>query len=201
MRERAVSSSFWRNSCIQGGFGPGDYEFVEIGGVDRRYQALVEGKVAGTMLLPPFTGNAVAQGCHVLTRGDQIVSCYQGAVGAAKRSWAEKNRNLLVSYIRAYVEATQWCFDIKNHASCLELLAKHNGLQEKAAEETLDALLDSRYGLYPIAELNIPGLKSVLELRMEMGYLKPPLPAVEKYLDLSYYGQLPEAANTPSEKK
>ena len=153
------------------------------------------------MLLPPYTGNAVAQGCHVLTRGDQIVSCYQGTVGAAKRSWAEKNRNLLVSYIRAYVEATQWCFDIKNHASCLELLAKHNGLQEKAAEETLDALLDSRYGLYPKAELNIPGLKSVLELRMEMGYLKPPLPAVEKYLDLSYYGQLPEAANTPSEKK
>jgi ABC-type nitrate/sulfonate/bicarbonate transport system substrate-binding protein len=28
------------------GFGPGDYEFVEIGGVDRRYQVLVEGKVA-----------------------------------------------------------------------------------------------------------------------------------------------------------
>src|SRR5262245_47691389 len=183
------------------GFAPGDYKFVEIGGVDRRYQALVEGKVAGTILLPPFTGNAVAHGCHVLTRGDQIVSCYQGTVGAAKYSWAEKNRNLLVSYIRAYVEATQWCFDIKNHASSLELLAEHNGLQGKAAEETLDALLDSKYGLYPKAELNIPGLKSVLELRAEMGYLKPPLPAVEKYMDLSYYGQVAEAANTPSEKK
>lgn len=83
----------------------------------------------------------------------------------------------------------------------MELLGKHNGLQGNAAEETLDALLDSKHGLSPKAELNIPGLKSVLELRADMGYLKPPLPAVEKYIDLSYDGQVGEAANTPSEKK
>ena len=174
------------------GFGPDDYRFVEIGGVDRRYQALLEGKVAGTLLLPPFIGNAVAHGCHVLARGDQIVPCYQGTVGAAKRSWAEENRDLLVSYIRAYVEATEWCFDIKNRASCLELLTKHNGLQGRAAEETLNALLDLDYGLYPKAELNLAGLRSVLELRAEMGFLRPPLPSVEKYIDLSYYNQAME---------
>jgi ABC-type nitrate/sulfonate/bicarbonate transport system substrate-binding protein len=171
------------------GFGPDDYRFVEIGGVDRRYQALVDGKVAGTLLLPPFVGKAVTRSCHVLARGDQIVSCYQGTVGAAKRSWAEKNKNLLVSYIRAYVEATQWCFDVRNRVSCFELLAAHNGLEGKAAEETLDALLDSDYGLYPKAEVNLPGLKSVLGLRAEMGFLKQPLPPVEKYIDLSYYNQ------------
>jgi ABC-type nitrate/sulfonate/bicarbonate transport system substrate-binding protein len=129
----------------------------------------------------------VAGGCHVLARGDQIISCYQATVGAAKRSWAEKNRDLLISYIRAYVEATQWCFEIKNRASCLELLARHNDIERKAAEETLGALLDSNYGIYPKAEVNMPGLKSVLELRAEMGYLKRPLPPAEKYIDLSYY--------------
>src|SRR5262245_28736479 len=175
------------------GFGPDDYRFVEIGGVDRRYQALLEGKVAGTMLLPPFTGNAVAQGCHVLARGDQIVSCYQGTVGAAKHSWAEKNRNLLVSYIHAYVAATQWCFDPNNRASCLDLLAIHNGLEGKAAEETLDALLDPGYGMYPRAAINLAGLKIVLELRAEMGYLAQPLPPVEKYIDLTYYDRAIEA--------
>jgi ABC-type nitrate/sulfonate/bicarbonate transport system substrate-binding protein len=101
----------------------------------------------------------VVRGCHVLARGDQIISCYQGTVGAAKRSWAENNRELLISYIRAYVEVTQWCFDTNNRASCLELLATHNGIEGKAAEETLDALLDSGYGMYPKAELNLPGAK------------------------------------------
>src|SRR5262245_60793679 len=175
------------------GFDPSDYKFVEIGGVDRRYQALVEGKVAGTMLLPPFTGNAVAHGCHVLARGDQIVSCYQGTVGAAKHSWAEKNRNLLVSYIHAYVAATQWCFDPNNRASCLDLLAIHNGLEGQAAGETLDGLLDAGYGMYPRAALNLAGLKTVLERRAEMGYLAQPLPPVEKYIDLTYYDRAIEA--------
>lgn len=174
------------------GFGPDDYKFVEIGGVDRRYQALLDGKVAGTLLLPPFIGEAVARGCHVIARGDQIVSCYQGTVGAAKRSWAEKNRDLLVSYIRAYVEATQWCFNVNNRGACLQLLATHNGLEGKAAEKTLDALLDSDYGMYPKAAVNLPGLKSVLELRAEMGFLEPLLPPVEKYIDLSYYGRAVE---------
>jgi len=171
------------------GFAPDDYKLVEVGGVEKRYHALLDGKVAGTLLLPPFAGNAVARGCHVLARGDQIVSPYQGTVGAARRSWAEKNRDLLMSYIRAYIEATQWCFDINNRASCLDLLAAHNGIEGRAAEETLDALLNSKYGMYPKAELNLPGVKAVLELRSEMGYLHQPLPAVEKYIDLSYYDQ------------
>ena len=171
------------------GFGPDDYRFVEVGGVEKRYHGLLDGKVAGTLLLPPFVGNAVARGCHVLARGDQIISCYQATVGAAKRSWAEKNRDLLINYIRAYVEATQWCFDMKNRASCLQLLGTHNGIERKAAEETLDVLLDSDYGIYPKAELNLPGLKAVLELRAEMGYLKQPLPPVDKYVDLSYYNR------------
>ena len=101
--------------------------------------------------------------------------------------WAEQNRDLLVSYIRAYVEATQWCFDASNRPDCLALLAAHNGLEENAAVQTLDALLDSDYGMYPTAAVNLPGVQSVLELRAEMGFLNPPLPPVEKYIDLSYY--------------
>jgi hypothetical protein len=94
---------------------------------------------------------------------------------------------LLVSYIRAYVEATQWCFNASNRASCFELLSVHNGLEGQAAEQTLNALLDSDYGMYPKAAVNLPGVQSVLELRAEMGFLKQPVPPVEKYIDLSYY--------------
>ena len=105
----------------------------------------------------------------------------------AKCSWAKNNRDSLIRYIRAYVEATEWCFDSKNRGSCLAVRATHNGIEGKAAEETLDALLDSDYGLYRNAELNLAGLKGVLELRAEMGYLSEPLPTVAKYIDLSYY--------------
>lgn len=169
------------------GFTPDDINFVEVGGWENRYHALLEGKFAATLLTPPFVGQAVERGCRMLARGDQIVPCYQATGGAAKRSWAEQHREVLAGYIRATIESTQWCFDPKNRVRCLELLGKHNGIEGQAAEDTLDALLDSDYGIYPKAELNLPGVVSVLELRAEMGYLRHPLPPVEKYLDLSYY--------------
>jgi len=177
------------------GFGSDDYKFVEVGGVEKRYHALLEGKFAATLLTPPFVGHTVEQGCHLLARGEQIMPCYQATGGAAKRSWAEKNRDVLIRYIRAYVEATQWCFESKNRAQCLELLSKHNAIEGKSAEETLDALLDPGYGIYPKAELNLPGLAAVLELRAEMGYLNRPMPAVKKYFDLSYYQSAVRAAS------
>jgi ABC-type nitrate/sulfonate/bicarbonate transport system substrate-binding protein len=175
------------------GFTLADYDFVEIGGWEKRYNALLEGKFSGTLLTPPFIGNALERGCHLLARGDQIVPCYQATGGAAKRSWAEQHRDVLVSYIRATIEATRWCFELKNRAQCIELLGKHNDIEGRAAENTLDALLDPSYGIYPEAELNLSGIEAALELRAEMGFLNRPVPAVEKYVDLSYYRKAVEA--------
>ena len=169
------------------GFTPSDYSFVEVGGWEKRYEALLESKFAGTLLTSPFLEDAVERGYHLLARGDQIVPCYQATGGAAKRSWAEEHRDVLVSYIRAYIEATKWCWEPKNRSQSLELLVKHNGMKSQASDRTLDALLDPDYGLYPEAELNLPGVEAVLELRADMGVLNRPLPPVEKYVDLSYY--------------
>ncbi len=171
------------------GFGPKDYHLVEVGGWESRYRALLAGQFSATLLTPPYVGDALEAGCHLLARGDEIIPVYQATCGAARRTWARKNANLLVSYIRAYLEATRWCFDPKNRKCCLDLLAKHNGIKGYSTEGTLDALLDPDYGLYPKAELNLPGIASALDLRAEMGYLTRPVPPPEKYVDLSYYGK------------
>lgn len=169
------------------GFGPGDYMLVEAGGLEKRFRALLEGKFAATILSPPYVEAALEAGCHLLARPDELIPVYQATCGIARRSWAQKNPDLLVSYIRAYVEATRWCFDPKNRQACLDLLMKHNSIKLSSAEKTLDALSDPKNGLYPNAELNLPGVAAVLELRADLGYLKRPLPPVEKYVDLSYY--------------
>jgi ABC-type nitrate/sulfonate/bicarbonate transport system substrate-binding protein len=166
-----------------------DYKLMEIGGWELRYRALHEKKIAATLLTPPFVADALAWGCHLLVRGDGILPVYQATCGATRRSWAENNRGLLVRYIRAYVEATQWCFEPKNRAASLALLGKHHGIYGRSAEAALDALLDPAYGIYPTAELNLNGLAAVLELRAEMGYLKRPVPPLEDYIDCSFYRQ------------
>ena len=171
------------------GFGRKDYSLVEVGGWESRYRALLEGKYAATLLTPPYVGEALEAGCHLLARADELISVYQATCGIARRSWARENGDALTRYIRAYVEATRWCFDPKNRKDCLDLLMKHNEIKRFSAEETLDALLDPKNGLHPEAELNLAGITAVLELRAEMGYLMRPVPPPEKYVDLSYYGK------------
>lgn len=177
------------------GFTAIDYNFVEVGGWEKRYEALLDGKFSGTLLTEPFIGNALARGCHLLARGDEIVPCYQATGGAAKRSWAEQHRDALVSYIRATIEATQWCFEPNNRSQAIDLLRKHSGIEGQAADNTLDALLDPDYGVYPAAELNLPGVEAALELRAEMGFINRPVPPVEKYVDMSYYREAAEWFN------
>ncbi len=176
------------------GLARSDYVLVEVGGVERRYKALLEGACAATLLTPPYDGQAITAGCRRLLEGAKMMPVYQATCGAASRTWAARNPDTLVSYIRAYVEATQWCFDHRNRAACLALLQKHNGLSGAAAEYTLDAMIHPEHGLYPRAELNLPGITAAIELRAEMGYFESPLPRAETYVDLSYYRKAVGAA-------
>ena len=169
------------------GFARDDYELIEVGGWESRYQALSEGKISATLLTEPFIENARRAGCNLLTRDFQMIPSYQGTCGAASRRWAERQPDRLIRYIRAYVEATQWCLASSNRQACLDILARHNDIHGRAAGFTLDALLDPEHGLYPKAALNLSGVSAALELRAELGYLARPIPPVEKYVDLAYY--------------
>jgi ABC-type nitrate/sulfonate/bicarbonate transport system substrate-binding protein len=169
------------------GFSPQDYSLVEIGGWEFRYRALLERKIAATLLTSPYIEDAVESGCHLLARDWEIQPVYQATCGAASRAWASDHEALLVSYLKAYVEATRWCFDPANRDSCLRLLKQHMGLDEKRGAIALASILDPRHGLYPDAAPNIPGVAAVLQLRTEMGRLAAPIPPVDRYIDLSYY--------------
>jgi ABC-type nitrate/sulfonate/bicarbonate transport system substrate-binding protein len=169
------------------GFARGDYQLIEIGGWERRCRSLLEGKIAATLLTEPFILNALGAGCHLLARDFEMIPSYQGTCGAASRVWAEQHPDRLIRYIRAYVEATQWCFDRRNRRLCLDILARHNEIDGSAAEQTLDTLLEPEHGLYPKAAINVSGVATALGLRAELGYLACPVPAVDKYVDLSYY--------------
>jgi ABC-type nitrate/sulfonate/bicarbonate transport system substrate-binding protein len=169
------------------GFARGNYRLIEIGGWESRYRALMGGEIAATLLTEPFVLNALGAGCHLLARDFEMIPSYQGTCGAARRRWAEQHPDRLARYIRAYREATQWCFERVNRRACLDILARYNEIDGTAAEHTLNALLHPKHGLYLNAVVNRSGVAAALELRAELGYLAYPVPPVEKYVDLSYH--------------
>jgi len=163
------------------------YRLGEIGGWESRCRALLEGTTAATLLTEPFIDSALRAGCHLLARDFEIAPEYQGTCGAARRSWAARNPQQLIRYIRAYIEATRWCFAPENRHACLDLLARDHAMDRPAAELTLNALLDPAHGLYPKAAVDLQGIAAVVELRADLGYLPRPVPPWEKYVDLTYY--------------
>lgn len=169
------------------GISPEEYNLVEVGGWESRYESLLRGEHAGTLLTEPFLGDAIEAGCQLIAGGSQFVPVYQATCGAATRTWAQNHRDVLVRYIRAYLESTRWCFEPGNREACLGLLAERGGMKRDGAERTLALLLDSQEGLTPDAALNLPGIAVALELRSEMGHLMGQVPGPEKYVDNGYY--------------
>ena len=169
------------------GWARNDYRLIEIGGWESRYRALLDGKIAATLLTEPFIASASQAGFQLLAKESEMIPSYQGTCGAASRRWVERRPDALLRYIRAYVEATDWCFRSENRGYCLDILIRHNSIERPAAEHTLDSLLDRAHGLYPKAALNISGVAAALGLRADLGYLARPVPPIERFIDLSYY--------------
>jgi ABC-type nitrate/sulfonate/bicarbonate transport system substrate-binding protein len=168
------------------GIGPEECTLMEIGGWERRCRALLEKTIAATLLTSPYVEEAMEAGCHLLARGNDMEPVYQATCGAASRSWAKENQQVLIEYIKAYVHATRWCFDPANQQACLHLLNRHMDLDQSRGEKALTGLLDSEFGLYPRAELNIAGLAAVLALRAEAGQ-PPSQSSVKRFIDPTYY--------------
>ena len=97
------------------GFGPDEYELVEVGGWESRYQTLIEGTLYATLLTTPFTGAALETRLprHRPRRGDDARLPGHRGPGQALLGGDQPDARL-VDYIRCYVAATAWCFAPEN---------------------------------------------------------------------------------------
>jgi ABC-type nitrate/sulfonate/bicarbonate transport system substrate-binding protein len=156
-----------------------DYETVAMGGQEHRARAMGEGKIDVTLSTPPFSLELVSRGFALLAHARDYVPRYQASCAVATRRWAAKNPDALAAYVRAYRESLTWV--LANRTAGIDQLAGEFGLKRELAEATYDALLDPRDGLFPDARVDMPGVQTVLDLRVEAGLLPDPPPAPSKY--------------------
>jgi hypothetical protein len=78
----------------------------------------------------------------------------------------------LVGYIRAYVDALDWLFDPANKLEALAVFRKNlPNISEDLANKSYEIMLHPTKGFTRRAELDVEGVKTVLELRSE--YAEP----------------------------
>ena len=165
-----------------------DYTTAAAGGVLQRFQALMEKKHAGTLLLSPFEVQAEARGFNRLANATDVLGRYQGLVGGARRAWAEQNRDAVIGYIRAFSEAVDWLYEPRNKEEALSILLKNlPNANAQAAETAYKVLLSPTDGFQKKARIDLEGVKTVLALRSKYGQPRKSLGDPSPYYDPSFY--------------
>jgi ABC-type nitrate/sulfonate/bicarbonate transport system substrate-binding protein len=165
-----------------------DYTTAAAGGVLQRFQALMEKKHAGTLLLSPFEVQAEARGFNRLANATDVLGRYQGLVGGARRAWAEHNRDAVIGYIRAFSEAVDWLYEPRNKEEALSILLKNlPNANAQAAETAYKVLLSPTDGFQKKAKIDMEGVRTVLALRSKYGQPRKSLTDPSPYYDPSFY--------------
>jgi ABC-type nitrate/sulfonate/bicarbonate transport system substrate-binding protein len=171
----------------RGGLELSEYRVESAGGTLARWQGMRERKYAAAILTSPFDLMAKANGFNVLQYARDVYGHYEESVAVARRAWAQANGQKLVAYSKAYVLAVEWLRDPINKDEAVSILRKYFlELSPELAAATYANFTGPR-GIVAKAQLDIAGIRKVLELRSEYAQPKKTLSDPSRYYDLRYY--------------
>lgn len=163
---------------------PADYKLLAVGGGSFNLAALTSGQIGATYLVVPLDYDAERQGFNVLGYFKDYYPNYQLSFLTVKRGWAEKNRSLLVRFLKGAVRAHRWLY--ANKEAAIDFIAKEISLKPELARRGWEYYTANRIW-HPNAEINLEGLKSTMQIYADQIKGVPPDPF--KYIDQSYLQQ------------
>jgi ABC-type nitrate/sulfonate/bicarbonate transport system substrate-binding protein len=161
----------------------GDYELVAVGATGHRLDSMDRGETFAAILNAPWEGKASAAGHRRLADHREVLPDYPGGVFAVARKWAGENRELLVRFLRVWNDALRWTHDQRNRAEAIRVVGADQAVDEKLAGARLAQL-------HPDGQLNMEGLRIVLDLRAGVGLTPTMGKDIERYYDASYYREI-----------
>ena len=165
---------------------PRDYKLLNVGGTTSAFAAMTAGQISAAMLAVPNAFQAQEAGFNTIGRIADIFPTYLLSAYSVRRSWAEKNRTQVVHFLKAVLRARKWFEEDKKAA--VQFLAKEFELKPNLAEKGLDYYLTHQVWP-PGFDIEMDGLKAVVDIYAEQTAMKGPLPNPEKYVELSYLKQ------------
>ena len=162
---------------------PRDYKLINVGGSASSFLALTAGKIDASIIAVPLSFDAADMGFNVIGRVVDVIPNYQLTEISSKRSWAEKNRPLLVRFMKAMAQSMRWLYD--NKEAAIAFLGKEMNSKPDQARKGWEYYTENRIW-DPNADLNIEGVKVVIQIYAERMQMKGPLPTPAKYVDQSY---------------
>ena len=166
---------------------PRDYTMVLVsGGTPARLAALESGSVSAAVLGVPQSDMAFDRGFNRLGDVLEVLPKFQFTTVNINSAWAEKNRTLVVNFLKAHIRSLSWIHDHLEEAA--ELMTREMGINPPYARKGLEYF--TAKGLFPKdGAITMEGMKVNIEVQARDGLISPPLPPPEKHIDLSYLKQ------------
>ena len=162
---------------------PRDYSLLSVGGSTVQFTALQTKQVDAALLAEPISLIAVEQGFRNLGDAYKLLPDYQLSAIGVREGWAQKNRAVVIRYLKALVSTYQWLHD--NREEAIKLLASITKLDKKYIPKSWETYTKTQ--IWPRnGEVNLKGVQTLLRLMDEEGALKKPLPKPEDIVDSSY---------------
>jgi ABC-type nitrate/sulfonate/bicarbonate transport system substrate-binding protein len=181
------TTGYWvlfRKVFAQKGVSPEDYKLLpNLGGAEKRFLAVKEGRAQGTFLNPPLSLTAISQGFPRLTGLAEHFPDLPGSSGGARREWAKQHEASLVAYLRGWKRAVEWLADPKNRDEATAIYARRVKADPQQLAGTYDSFV--RDGLVR-SPLSMKGMQQMLDLLVESGQLTADKAKPELYADPSY---------------
>ena len=165
---------------------PRDYQLLNVGGVSDRYQALQSGQIAATPLSVPLDITAKQMGFNVLGYFADVLPNYFLNPYTIKRSWAGRNRPVVVRFMKAIVLTHRWLFD--NRDAACAYLSKEMSMTVENCRVAWEYSVKN-YVWDRNAELSLDGVRTMIKIVAEINNQKEPLSLPSKYIDQSYLKQ------------
>jgi ABC-type nitrate/sulfonate/bicarbonate transport system substrate-binding protein len=165
----------------------GEFGARVIEGTSGRWACLRRGDCDAVVLGQPQDLVAIEQGFRLLGSTTEAVPELLYTVTAARRSWAEANKEVMVRYVRALAASFKFIRDGANRDRVVRTVMQSTSSSEKIAQQTLALFFEPERGVLPKqGEIDLAGLAQVIAMLGEAGALKPPLPPPEQFVDLQY---------------
>jgi ABC-type nitrate/sulfonate/bicarbonate transport system substrate-binding protein len=162
---------------------PKDYNLINVGPSAQSFLALTTNRVDAALIAVPLSFDAGELGYNLIGRAADIIPNYQLTEVSTRRSWAEKNKPIMVRFMKAMVLAMRWLYDNKEPA--VEFLGKEMKLKPEHARRGWEYYTEQKIW-NPNAEANMEGIKTVIQIMGDRGQLKGELPPPSRYVDSSY---------------
>ena len=163
---------------------PRDYKLLIIaGGSSANLAALQSGQIAATTVAVPLNYAAEESGLNLIGRLSEGIPYFQTNALVTRRSWAEKNRQLAIRFMKAMLLTFRWMY--QNSDAAVDFLSKEMQLKPVHARKGWEFYTQNRFWP-PDGDVTMEGLKNNIRIYAEQSGAKGPLPNPARYVDQSY---------------